>query len=495
MLPHISERMCCHLAIRLSLVSIALIVFYTYAAVSARAQGGFSSGSTEADGPLNPPTQVPAGTQIQGTCPACTVIIPLRAAPNHVFNFTTINIPFNMTVTFIPNVTNTPVTMLASGNVTIIGVINVKGQDVNGAAGGVGGPGGGRGGNGGLGLSGLTQGMAGEGPGGGVGGGINSCGGGGGHATAGANGGGANGGPGGQSYGTITLLPLLGGSGGGGGGSTAVGGSRGFGGGGGGGAILIASSGNIIFGSSLSIQAFGGASGFATNVSGGGGSGGSIRVITNTITGAPTLQVQGGTSGNGGIGAPGFIRIEAFDYSGFFPNSLPSSPAITSFGLPQSVLLPPTAPVLRIASVAGIAAPASPIGSFQATPDIVVPSSQPNPVTVALEASNLPLGAVVDVTVTPEAAAPATVQSTPLSGTEASSTATASVTLSNVISVISAKVVINFNPLKPSKAANQMPSFIDGERVDRMEIVAAYGRASEITYVTASGRRVKKANP
>jgi hypothetical protein len=33
--------------------------------------------------------------------------------------------------------------------------------------------------------------------------------------------------------------------------------------------------------------------------------------------------------------------------------------------------------------------------------------------------------------------------------------------------------------------------FIDGERVNRIEIAAAYGRASELTYLTQSGRRIK----
>src|SRR5262245_14003597 len=65
----------------------------------------FTSGSTGADGAFNPPT---------GTT---TLTLP----PGGVFNFTTINIPAGATVRFTRNASNTPVTMLASGNVTIGG--------------------------------------------------------------------------------------------------------------------------------------------------------------------------------------------------------------------------------------------------------------------------------------------------------------------------------------------------------------------------------------
>src|SRR3972149_6220902 len=71
----------------------------------------FSSGSTGADGAFNPTTNT-------------TLALP----PNGVFNFTTINIPAGVTVTFTRNTTNTPVSLLASGNVIIAGTIDVSGS-------------------------------------------------------------------------------------------------------------------------------------------------------------------------------------------------------------------------------------------------------------------------------------------------------------------------------------------------------------------------------
>jgi len=115
----------------------------------------FSSGSTGADGAFNPTTNT-------------TLALP----PNGVFNFTTINIPAGVTVTFTRNTTNTPVTMLASGNVVIAGTINLDGAPGGNASTatsiasnwGLGGPGGFDGGDGADGIA-STTGGAGLGPG------------------------------------------------------------------------------------------------------------------------------------------------------------------------------------------------------------------------------------------------------------------------------------------------------------------------------------------
>jgi len=426
----------------------------------------FVSGSTGADGPFAP-------TSNQA----------VQVPPGGVFNFTTINIPSSVTITFIRNASNSPVTMLATGNVTIAGAINISGANGGIRSGGSGGPGGYKGGVGAISVDGFTTAISGDGPGGGSGGTGNRGGGGGGYALAGQDGGfygspgGGSGGQGGPSYGIRTLLPLLGGSGGGGSGTSVA--ASGGGGGGGGGAILIASSGSITF-NGASIIARGGSGAPAGFVRGGGGAGGAIRLVANTIAGIVALDVSGGESGPGGSGGSGYIRIEAFDSSGLNLNATP----VLSLGLPQSAI-PPDAPSLRIASVAGIE-PVSTAGSLQGVPDILLPSSQANPVAVAIEAANIPVGSIVDVTVTPDAGARTTVQSTPLDGAQSASTATASVNIPSAgMSVITAKVSITL-------VSSAQPLFIDGERVNRIDIGAAWGGASEVTWVTQSGRRVKR---
>src|SRR2546425_1877826 len=83
----------------------------------------FNSGSTGADGAFNPDCNPKP----------CTVTVPLPA--DGVFNFTTVNIPApatsnpdRVTVRFTRNAANTPVTILASGDVTIAGNIDVSGS-------------------------------------------------------------------------------------------------------------------------------------------------------------------------------------------------------------------------------------------------------------------------------------------------------------------------------------------------------------------------------
>ena len=451
------------------------VLCFLAATVNVRAQNTFSSGSTGADGAFAP-------TSSQ------TIVVP----DSGVFNFTTVNIPVNITITFARNLTNKPVTILASGDVVIAGSINIDGKpgSLNGF-GGLGGPGGFAGGSGGYGFDQSFSGVPGEGPGGG-GGGIGSTtitspgsGGGGGFGTnGGPGGGGTNAGQAGQRFGTVTIIPLVGGSGGGGGAS--INNNRGGAAGGGGGAILIASSGTITI--SGSITSRGGVAN-SGNAGGGGGSGGAIRLIANTIGGAGNLNVSGGSGGGanisfaGGSGGQGYIRIEAYDYSNFTGSSTPAN--IISFAFPHPVTSP-NSPSLRISSVGGVTAPSSPVGSLQGVPDVIVPSTQTNPMTVALEGSNLPLGTIIQVAVTPSRGSKTTVQSTGLTGSEAGSTATASVTLPGGISVVSASAVIDLTLAKLN------PVFINGERVRQIEVAATFGGASELIYVTESGRRIKR---
>jgi hypothetical protein len=451
------------------------VLCFLAAAVNVRAQNTFSSGSTGADGAFSP-----ASSQ--------SIAVP----DSGVFNFTTVNIPVGVTITFTRNAGNKPLTILASGDVAIAGSINIDGKLGNSNGfGGQGGPGGFSGGAGGYGFDQSFSGVPGDGPGAG-GGGIGSAaisapggGGGGGFGTAGGTaGGGTNAGQGGQRFGTVTIIPLIGGSGGGGGAS--ISNNRGGAGGGGGGAILIASSGSITINGSITSRGGGGNSG---NAGGGGGSGGAIRLIANTITGAGNLNVSGGGGGGsnvgfgGATGGQGYIRVEAYDYSGFTGSSTPGN--IISFAFPHPVTSP-NSPSLRITSVGGVSAPSVPLGSLQGVPDVIVPSSQTNPVTIALEGSNLPLGTIVQVGVTPSRGAKTTVQSTGLTGTEAASTASASINLPTGISVVSASAVIDL------ALAKLDPIFINGERVRQIEVAATFGGASELIYVTESGQRIKR---
>jgi hypothetical protein len=452
----------------------ALFILICASALSASAQNTFSSGSTGADGAF-----APTASQ--------TIVVP----DSGVYNFTTVNIPANVTVTFARNNLNKPLTILASGAVTIAGSIVIDGQPgaANGA-GGYGGPGGYNGGTGGYAFDQTYSGVPGEGPGGG-GGGIGSAnnssgggGGGGGYGTAGAAGNG-NTGVAGPRFGATTIQPLIGGSGGGGG---AAFNARGGAGGGGGGAILIAGSSTITINGN--IYARGGLGGTG-NAGGGGGSGGAVRLIANTVLGSGSLNVAGGGGGSynwsfgGGAGGQGYVRVESYDYSSFNATSTPSN--IISFALPHPITVA-NGPGLRIASVGGVSSPSAPLGSLQGVPDVVVPSTMPNPVSVAIEGANIPVGTVVSVTLMPARGSRTTVPSSGLAGTEAASTATASVSLPTGMCVLSATATIDL------QTASAKPVYIEGERVNRIEVAATFGGPSEVTYVTQSGRRIKRAS-
>ena len=464
----------------------------------------FDSGSTGADGALN----VLVDTEIQ--LPA-----------DGVFNYTTVNIPTGVTVTFTKNTTNTPVVILASGDVTVVGTIDISGghsTDV-GSAGdgnlgddglpGVGGPGGfdgGRGGNADPDTGTFSVARAagfGLGPGGGEGAQRDlegtadqrGCGGGGGgFATV----GGTVVGPtscdattgtivGGPAYGSDSLLPLIGGSGGGGAfGGTNFGGS---GGGGGGGAILIASSGTVnLTGSIISNGGNAGAfNGTNHGGSGGGGAGGAIRIIATTITGNGSLQANAGFRGGngtvcnvcrGGNGSVGRIRLESetFTYTGS------STPAHT-FEAPGDIFVVGM-PTLNITTVAGVTAPANPTGNA----DIVLPETTPNPVTVDFATTNVPLGNTVELTLTPAFGEVSTATSPAIAGTEANGTASVDITMPDGANVLTAEV--SFTVVADAVNYEDYSRYADGEPVERVILRAGVGpqMASTTTFITKSGK-------
>src|SRR6185295_1920137 len=117
-----------------ALVSVALSFFC--AAATLQAQNNFNSGSTGADGAFSP-----------------TVSASIAVPESGVFNYTTVNIPAGVTITYTRSSTNKPLTILANGDVTIAGTINIDGKpgNINGL-GGLGGPGGYSGGTGGYGF-------------------------------------------------------------------------------------------------------------------------------------------------------------------------------------------------------------------------------------------------------------------------------------------------------------------------------------------------------
>lgn len=435
-------------------VLFLFVVAICFAIFIGDANAVFNSGSTGADGAFNPT----ANTEL---------VLPLDG----VFNFTTVNIPSGVTVTFKKNANNTPVYILAQGNVTIAGTISVSGTSAtNSTVPAKGGPGGYDGGYGGATNS---PGGKGLGPGGGGGGPSSSYphGGGGGFGTAGGSQG-ANYGASGPAYGNASIAPLIGGSGGGGGAGFTS--SPGHGGGGGGGAILIASSGTITINGSIIASGGNGYTfdGWGSTYSGG-GSGGAIRLVANAISGSGIISAIGGSLVRSNKGGQGRIRIETYTN-----NFVPGTDPPYTYGQPGSVFAA-NEPSLWITSIAGVNVPASPTGSYS-QPDIMLPSTTTNPVTVNVSAAYIPVGTTVTVSVIPQYGSSSSVNTT-LSGTEASSSGSVGVNLSTQYSnVVMAQATYTI----------QTAMFYDGEKIEKVRVAATMGKESETVYITESGREI-----
>jgi hypothetical protein len=258
--------------------------------------------------------------------------LTLNVPTNGVFNFTTVTVADGIVLRFNRNPLNTPVYLLATGDVVIDGYVSVTGTNASGSIAGTGGPGGFDGGFGAF--QGFPDGE-GQGPGGGA------------SLVRDANAVFGSPSPGNTNiYGNTLLSPLIGGSGGS--------GRGGSGGGGGGGAILIASSTKISLhdtGINGGVYARGGDG--AVGVGGGGGSGGGIRIVAPVVDGDGWLETSGGV-GVGRAGS-GRSRIDTTDRFAWRGLHLANNGKWTVGS--QMFVFPPGNPHLDIITAAGTAIP------------------------------------------------------------------------------------------------------------------------------------------
>lgn len=486
----------------------------------------FDSGSTGADGAL--------------TLAANSGVVEIQLPESGILNYTTVSIPTGVTLRFKKNTLNTPVVMLASGNVSIVGTIDISGGHGthSGTAGdgnladdgvpGKGGPGGFDGGRGGSDDTAqrpsIIRGGGGLGPGGGKGGieGADGCaagryykyiGGAAGHATNGTEGQ-ATGQCGfnppfavGRAYGNALLQPILGGSGGGGG----RGGINymGSGGGGGGGALLIGTSGILQLTGMIYADGGGGGvtGGVNTGGHGAGGSGGGVRLVATTLAGGGTVRTIGAclnSTGIAGVVNPyKNVYYNATTQDSIFGAHLyacgnygasegrirleaesitytgKTYPAYTT-GTPAPVFLS-NVPSLRIASVAGSAVPAIPTGNA----DVVLPADVANPVTVNFETTNVPTGNTIVLKVVPASGDPIEVQSPAIAGTTSAGTTSVQVSLPAGPSVLQATTTYTV----VVAMGDALSHFAQNERVEKVQLIATLGGgAPQAKLITVSGK-------
>lgn len=134
-----------------------------------------------------------------------------------------------------------------------------------------------------------------------------------------------------------------------------------------------------------------------------GGSGGTIRLVANTLRGSGAIVALGGDSPEfRRFGGSGRIRIERVDYSGSLEiQPDPSVVTLNSGGSPL-IWLPEDGPSARIISIGGRALPADPRAGFGAEgPDVTL--AQVSETEVVIETRNVEQISTVSVRVVPRA--------------------------------------------------------------------------------------------
>jgi hypothetical protein len=309
------------------------LIFILIIILSLAVDAQFNSGSTGVDGALD-----------LSTCP--TITCEVQLPESGILNYTTVNIPQGKELRFKLNSRNTPVIVLAQGTISIAGIVNVSGG-LNGST-STGGPGGFFGGGGSNPQTGQ-----GYGPGGGQNGIDNNN---------------------GRWVGSLSLVPIIGGSGG------ATNGN--IGGLGGGGAIVLASTSSVIISGELRANSTDYPSACCN------GSGGAIRIVSNSITITGTLKAVSYGSNNSGI-----IRLEAPAAQRNFSGTAMPTPVFAEI---NPVIIPSNPPTLTIASIGGYTVPSYSAGRPDRV-DLMLPSQLTDPLNVIIQGSNVPSGTQVQL--------------------------------------------------------------------------------------------------
>jgi hypothetical protein len=301
-----------------------------------------------------------------------------------VFKYSRVRIAPGVKVTFRNHPSRAPVVWLVDGPVEIAGTLSLNGQGmVASPALAEPGPGGFRGGMGTYGPG------AGRSDGFGLGGG--------GVADLGS---GRTANQSGVHVGNPSLLPLTGGGGG-----TGASQNSDVSGGAGGGAILIATTGDLILNGR--VEALGGPGGSrwpggTTSGYGGGGAGGGIRLVAAHLRGTGAIEALGGPGGEGNQppGGRGLVRLESLTRDAALQVQPDPSVVDLTEGANPLIWLPAAAPLVRIVSVGGQAAPLDPRAAFGALgADVQIPTVSTAPLVV--ETRNVEPFSLVSVRMTP----------------------------------------------------------------------------------------------
>ena len=307
-----------------------------------------------------------------------------------VFKYTSVNIAGFTTgspavldgrkVTFINHPSHAPVVWLVQGNVTIDGILSLKGKQFPNNT-----------------VANLTPSESGP-------GGFRE-------GARGPVGAGSGYGPDSSSryaaaYGNPQIIPLIGGSGGG-EGLDLNNGYDGKAGSGGGGAILIACSGNLIIRGIIDADGAGGVQGWAQ-----GGAGGAVKLIANSVSGNGQVHAIGAPANNVEGAGVGRVRIE----TGTLSPALRTSPETigTPPATPPIIWPAANAPKARVVSVDAVTAPTDPKSPLVAAADVAIQNNAP--VNILIETRDFPIEGVVQLSIIPKFSKRRSVTATRISG-------------------------------------------------------------------------------
>lgn len=196
---------------------------------------------------------------------------------------------------------------------------------------------------------------------------------------------------------------------------------------------------------------------------------------------ANSLNVTGVLSACGETGTCGVIRLEAPTGTLLFSGTSNPPPILSTI---NPTIVPSTIPILSIISIGGFSVPTYSGTRFD-TVDLMLPKQLPEPLSVVVQASNIPVGTQVKVTFSGSPQATATTGT--LSGTPTSSSATLSISgldRSGAVTYLFVSATFNL----PQTAQNYNPKGRD--QVAKVRIEAAPGAKPKFAFLRNDGSEI-----
>jgi hypothetical protein len=211
------------------------------------------------------------------------------------------------------------------------------------------------------------------------------------------------------------------------------------------------------------------------------------------VSGSGVLRARPGSASGDGIAGIGRIRVEGNIVNLADPGDPSFVQDLPTFVFPPAGTPKLRATVLEDSQANTIPVPGDPRANITDNTMVDLTLGTSDPVTVHIEAENIPAGTCVDVRAVAKSGPTQTVKSSPLTAQKGGIlTSTADLTFEPGFSVVQLRAVFGDGDTNCALLPAHLRGLktLNGEQIVKLALGASLGRGSQTTYVTETGRRI-----